>query len=59
MKERASEPSHLRLPLDYLTLNSNNHSSHAAMQRNQQNKDKAQRFDVPHFQPLSTSYRQI
>ena len=59
MKERASEPSHLRPPLDYLTLNSNNHSSHAAMQRNQQNEEKAQRFDVPHFQPLSTSYMQI
>jgi hypothetical protein len=59
MKERASEPSHLRPPLDYLTLNSSNHSSHAAMQRNQQNEEKAQRFDVPHFQPLSTSYMQI
>lgn len=59
MKERASEPSHLRPPLDSLTFNSNNHSSHAAMQRNQQNDEKAERFDAPLFQPLFTSYMQI
>ena len=59
MKERASEPSHLRPPLDSLTFNSNNHSSHAAMQRNQQNDGKAEGFDAPLFQPLFTSYMQI
>jgi hypothetical protein len=59
MKERASEPSHLRPPLDSLTFNSNNHSSHAAMQKNQQNEGKVQRFDAPFFQPLFTSYMQI
>jgi hypothetical protein len=59
MKERASEPSHLRPPLDSLTFNSNNHSSNAAMQRNHQNDGKAERFDAPLFQPLLTSYTQI
>ena len=56
MKERAREPSHLRPPLDSPTNNSNNHSSHAAMQMKEQSERKGQNFEGTFFQSSVVSY---
>ena len=58
MKERASEPSHLRSPPDSLPIHSKHHSSNKALKKKQQIERKVQRFDDTFLQPWSASYMQ-